>query len=74
MSAAIEVRGLRKDYRAGLGGREVKALSGIDFAVQPGERRSSENPSPIRRAAAVSAQLGAAVVALACLRFRRKDF
>ena len=37
MSAAIEVRGLRKDYRAGLGGREVKALSGIDFAVEPGE-------------------------------------
>ncbi|HEX7615048.1 MAG TPA: ABC transporter ATP-binding protein [Thermoanaerobaculia bacterium] len=37
MTAAIEVRGLEKTYREGLGGREVRALAGIDLAVQPGE-------------------------------------
>ncbi len=37
MTAAIEVRGLRKTYRPAFGGRAIDALAGIDFAVQPGE-------------------------------------
>ena len=58
MSAAIEVRGLRKDYRAGLGGREVKALSGIDLAVQPGELFGLLGPNGAGKTTAVKILLG----------------
>jgi ABC-2 type transport system ATP-binding protein len=58
MSAAIEVRGLRKDYRAGLGGREVKALSGIDFAVQPGELFGLLGPNGAGKTTTVKILLG----------------
>ena len=58
MSAAIEVRGLRKDYRAGLGGREVKALSGIDFAVEPGELFGLLGPNGAGKTTAVKILLG----------------
>ena len=34
---AIEVRGLRKIYRATLGGQRITALDGIDFTVRSGE-------------------------------------
>jgi ABC-type multidrug transport system ATPase subunit len=37
MTAAIEVRGLRKTYRSAFGGRAVDALAGIDLDVRPGE-------------------------------------
>ncbi len=58
MNAAIEVRGLRKDYRSGLGGREVKALSGIDFAVQPGELFGLLGPNGAGKTTAVKILLG----------------
>jgi ABC-2 type transport system ATP-binding protein len=58
MSAAIEVQGLRKDYRAGLGGREVKALSGIDFAVQPGELFGLLGPNGAGKTTTVKILLG----------------
>jgi ABC-2 type transport system ATP-binding protein len=58
MSAAIEVRGLRKDYRAGLGGREVKALSGVDFAVRPGELFGLLGPNGAGKTTAVKILLG----------------
>ncbi|MFI5120763.1 MAG: ATP-binding cassette domain-containing protein [Thermoanaerobaculia bacterium] len=58
MSAAIEVRGLCKDYRAGLGGREVKALSGIDFAVRPGELFGLLGPNGAGKTTAVKILLG----------------
>ena len=58
MTFAIEVRGLRKDYRAGLGGREVKALSGIDFAVQPGELFGLLGPNGAGKTTTVKILLG----------------
>ncbi len=58
MTAAIEVRGLRKDYRAGLGGREVKALSGIDFAVRPGELFGLLGPNGAGKTTTVKILLG----------------
>ncbi len=58
MSAAIEVRGLRKDYRAGLGGREVKALSGIDLAVRPGELFGLLGPNGAGKTTTVKILLG----------------
>jgi ABC-2 type transport system ATP-binding protein len=58
MSAAIEVRELRKDYRAGLGGREVKALSGIDFAVEPGELFGLLGPNGAGKTTTVKILLG----------------
>src|SRR5512140_3627205 len=58
MSAAIEVRGLRKDYRSGLGGREVKALAGIDFAVQPGELFGLLGPNGAGKTTTVKILLG----------------
>ncbi|MFI5198002.1 MAG: ATP-binding cassette domain-containing protein [Thermoanaerobaculia bacterium] len=58
MTAAIEVRGLRKDYRAGLGGREVNALSGIDFAVEPGELFGLLGPNGAGKTTTVKILLG----------------
>jgi len=58
MSAAIEVRGLRKDYRAGLGGREVKALLGIEFTVRPGELFGLLGPNGAGKTTAVKILLG----------------
>jgi ABC-2 type transport system ATP-binding protein len=58
MSAAIEVRGLRKTYREGLGGREVRALAGIDFAVQPGELFGLLGPNGAGKTTAVKILLG----------------
>ncbi|HSB62999.1 MAG TPA: ABC transporter ATP-binding protein [Thermoanaerobaculia bacterium] len=58
MTAAIEVRELRKDYRAGLGGHEVKALSGIDFAVQPGELFGLLGPNGAGKTTTVKILLG----------------
>jgi len=58
LSAAIEVRGLRKDYRAGLGGREVKALSGIDLAIEPGELFGLLGPNGAGKTTAVKILLG----------------
>jgi ABC-2 type transport system ATP-binding protein len=58
MSAAIEVRGLRKVYREGLGGREVRALTGIDFAVQPGELFGLLGPNGAGKTTAVKILLG----------------
>jgi ABC-2 type transport system ATP-binding protein len=58
MTGAIEVHGLRKDYRAGLGGREVRALAGIDLAVQPGELFGLLGPNGAGKTTAVKILLG----------------
>ena len=58
MSAPIEVRGLRKDYRARFGGRDVRALAGIDFAVRPGELFSLLGPNGAGKTTAVKILLG----------------
>ena len=58
MSAAIEVRGLQKTYREGLGGREVRALAGIDLAVQAGELFGLLGPNGAGKTTAVKILLG----------------
>src|SRR5512141_3339770 len=58
MSAAIEVRGLQKVYREGLAGREVRALAGIDFAVQPGELFGLLGPNGAGKTTTVKILLG----------------
>jgi ABC-2 type transport system ATP-binding protein len=58
MTAAIEVRGLQKFYREGLGGREVRALAGIDFAVQPGELFGLLGPNGAGKTTTVKILLG----------------
>jgi ABC-2 type transport system ATP-binding protein len=58
MSAAIEVRSLRKDYRAGLGGRAVHALAGIDLVVQPGELFGLLGPNGAGKTTTVKILLG----------------
>src|SRR5450830_1763552 len=58
VTAAIEVRGLQKFYREGLGGREVRALAGIDFAVQPGELFGLLGPNGAGKTTTVKILLG----------------
>jgi len=58
MTAAIEVRGLQKTYREGLGGREVRALAGIDFAVQPSELFGLLGPNGAGKTTTVKILLG----------------
>ena len=58
MSAVIEVRGLQKTYREGLGGREVRALAGIDLAVQPGELFGLLGPNGAGKTTTVKILLG----------------
>jgi ABC-2 type transport system ATP-binding protein len=58
MTAAIEVRGLQKVYREGLGGREVRALAGIDLAVQPGELFGLLGPNGAGKTTTVKILLG----------------
>ncbi len=58
MTAAIEVRGLRKSYRPALGGRVIDALAGIDFAVQPGELFGLLGPNGAGKTTTVKILLG----------------
>ncbi len=58
MTAAIEVRGLQKLYREGFRGREVRALDGIDFAVQPGELFGLLGPNGAGKTTTVKILLG----------------
>ncbi|HEX7528581.1 MAG TPA: ABC transporter ATP-binding protein [Thermoanaerobaculia bacterium] len=58
MTAAIEVRGLQKLYREGFRGREVRALAGIDFAVQPGELFGLLGPNGAGKTTTVKILLG----------------
>jgi ABC-2 type transport system ATP-binding protein len=58
MTAAIEVRGLRKVYREGLGGRAVTALDGIDFAVERGELFGLLGPNGAGKTTSVKILLG----------------
>ena len=58
MTAAIEVRGLRKTYRPALGGRAIDALAGIDFAVQPGELFGLLGPNGAGKTTTVKILLG----------------
>ena len=58
MTAAIEVRGLRKTYRPAFGGRAIDALSGIDLAVQPGELFGLLGPNGAGKTTTVKILLG----------------
>ena len=58
MTAAIEVRGLRKAYRPAFGGRAIDALAGIDFAVQPGELFGLLGPNGAGKTTTVKILLG----------------
>jgi ABC-2 type transport system ATP-binding protein len=58
MTAAIEVRGLKKVYRAGLGGRVVIALNGIDLRVEPGEVFGLLGPNGAGKTTTVKILLG----------------
>jgi ABC-2 type transport system ATP-binding protein len=58
MTAAIEVRGLRKTYRPAFGGRAIDALAGIDFAVQPGELFGLLGPNGAGKTTTVKILLG----------------
>jgi ABC-2 type transport system ATP-binding protein len=58
MTAAIEVRGLRKSYRTAFGGRAIDALAGIDFAVQPGELFGLLGPNGAGKTTTVKILLG----------------
>lgn len=58
MTAAIEVRRLRKTYRPAFGGRAIDALAGIDFAVQPGELFGLLGPNGAGKTTTVKILLG----------------
>ncbi|MBK9062872.1 MAG: ABC transporter ATP-binding protein [Acidobacteria bacterium] len=58
MTAAIEVRGLRKTYRPAFGGRSIDALAGIDLAVQPGELFGLLGPNGAGKTTTVKILLG----------------
>ena len=58
MSAAIEVRGLRKTYRPAFGGRAIDALAGIDLAVRPGELFGLLGPNGAGKTTTVKILLG----------------
>ena len=58
MTAAIEVRGLRKTYRPAFGGHTIDALAGIDFAIQPGELFGLLGPNGAGKTTTVKILLG----------------
>jgi ABC-2 type transport system ATP-binding protein len=58
MTAAIEVRGLRKTYRPSFGGRAIDALAGIDLAVRPGELFGLLGPNGAGKTTTVKILLG----------------
>ncbi|HTS03570.1 MAG TPA: ABC transporter ATP-binding protein [Thermoanaerobaculia bacterium] len=58
MTAAIEVRGLRKTYRPAFGGRAIDALDGIDLAVRPGELFGLLGPNGAGKTTTVKILLG----------------
>ena len=58
MTAAIEVRGLRKVYRSRLRGRQVEALAGIDLRVEPGEVFGLLGPNGAGKTTTVKILLG----------------
>jgi ABC-2 type transport system ATP-binding protein len=58
MTAAIEVRALRKTYRPAFGGRAIPALAGIDFAVRAGELFGLLGPNGAGKTTTVKILLG----------------
>ncbi len=58
MTAAIEVRGLRKTYRPALSGRAIEALAGIDLEVRPGELFGLLGPNGAGKTTTVKILLG----------------
>ena len=60
MSAAIEVSGLVKVYRSRVGRREVRALDGVSFRVEPGQLFGLLGPNGAGKTTAVKVLLGLA--------------
>ncbi|MGA7993228.1 MAG: ABC transporter ATP-binding protein [Thermoanaerobaculia bacterium] len=58
MTAAIEVRGLRKTYRPAFGGRAIDALLGIDLEVRQGELFGLLGPNGAGKTTTVKILLG----------------
>ncbi|HSS44475.1 MAG TPA: ABC transporter ATP-binding protein [Thermoanaerobaculia bacterium] len=56
--ASIEVSGLTKVYRSRLGGKEIRALGGIDLVVRPGEIFGLLGPNGAGKTTAVKVLLG----------------
>ena len=56
--AFIEVSGLRKEYRSGLGRRVITALDGIDVTVRPGELFGLLGPNGAGKTTTVKVLLG----------------
>jgi ABC-2 type transport system ATP-binding protein len=58
MGAAVEVQALTKVYRSGVGRREVRALDGVSFGVEPGELFGLLGPNGAGKTTAVKVLLG----------------
>jgi ABC-2 type transport system ATP-binding protein len=58
MTAAIEVRGLRKTYRPAFGGRSIDALAGIDLEIRAGELFGLLGPNGAGKTTTVKILLG----------------
>ena len=58
MGAAVEVQALTKVYRSGVGRREVRALQGVSFRVEPGQLFGLLGPNGAGKTTAVKILLG----------------
>jgi ABC-2 type transport system ATP-binding protein len=58
MGAAVEVQALTKVYRSGVGRREVRALDGVSFRVEPGKLFGLLGPNGAGKTTAVKILLG----------------
>jgi ABC-2 type transport system ATP-binding protein len=58
MGAAVEVQALAKVYRSGVGRREVHALGGVSFRVEPGQLFGLLGPNGAGKTTAVKILLG----------------
>ncbi len=58
MGAAVEVQELTKVYRSGVGRREVRALGGVSFRVEPGQLFGLLGPNGAGKTTAVKILLG----------------